>query len=182
MNEPENTEETTGQPVKDAPAPTPPPKPQKESLPMFRYVVLGVLSFVVMLGIFLLFSSDIPKRITGSFQQPSPTPVPKETPTPTPEEVAKEVLKVQILNGSGVSGQAGKLKKAMEELGYKDIETGNAKETETITKTTISFSSKVTKTMQNEMRNTLKETLGDVESETAENGDFDITIVTGKKE
>ena len=57
---------------------------------------------------------------------PSPTPTSQPTATPTPLAVNSEELKVQILNGSGVAGAAGKAAQILEELGYQDIDTGNA--------------------------------------------------------
>lgn len=48
-------------------------------------------------------------------------------PTATPQSTIKrEDLKIQILNGSGISGEAGKAKTLLEGLGYKNVDTGNA--------------------------------------------------------
>jgi hypothetical protein len=66
-------------------------------------------------------------------EMPTPTPMatitPQVEPTPTASSSAsfkREELKIQVLNGSGVSGAAGKAKTLLESLGYKDIDTGNA--------------------------------------------------------
>lgn len=49
------------------------------------------------------------------------------TPTPTPEEELNRAdLKIEVLNGSGVAGLAGKAAEYLEGLGYEDIKTGNA--------------------------------------------------------
>jgi len=68
---------------------------------------------------------------------PSPTPIATATPNTeaTPEPTAstslkREDVKVQVLNGSGVSGAAGKVKTLLEGLGYKDVDTGNASSTD----------------------------------------------------
>lgn len=48
-------------------------------------------------------------------------------PTPTPEVLLKRSdLKIQVLNGSGVTGAASKAKDYLEGLGYVDVATGNA--------------------------------------------------------
>jgi hypothetical protein len=47
--------------------------------------------------------------------RPSPTTVSEENNTP-----------IRVLNGSGIAGTAGKMKDALEALGYTDITTGNA--------------------------------------------------------
>lgn len=68
----------------------------------------------------------------------------KEEPTPSPvvtiepaeegdnkeseadSDLKREDLKIQVLNGSGVAGAAGKAKTFLENLGYKDVVAGNA--------------------------------------------------------
>ena len=59
----------------------------------------------------------------------SETAVVDQTPEPTTApvtEVKREDLKVQVLNGSGVSGAAAKAKTLLEGLGYVDVAAGNA--------------------------------------------------------
>ncbi len=64
----------------------------------------------------------------------TPTPNTVETPTPIQSgptaspssSLKREEIKLQVLNGSGISGFAGKAKTYLEELGYKDVMTGNA--------------------------------------------------------
>lgn len=59
-------------------------------------------------------------------------------PTATPvSSVKRDTIKLQILNGSGVSGLAGKAKTYLEGLGYKDVQTGNASKSN-LTETTVS--------------------------------------------
>jgi len=54
----------------------------------------------------------------------TPTPIPTFTPTPTPN---RSVVRIQILNGSGVKGKATVVKNFLKEKGYENILTGNAK-------------------------------------------------------
>ena len=58
------------------------------------------------------------------------TTVAQTTPAPSASPAAVEIkradLKVQVLNGSGVVGAAGKAKTFLEGLGYTDVKTGNA--------------------------------------------------------
>lgn len=57
----------------------------------------------------------------------SKQPVVEATPSASPSTTIKrEDIKLQVLNGSGVSGLAGKAKTYLEGLGYKDVQTGNA--------------------------------------------------------
>lgn len=59
-------------------------------------------------------------------QEVAPTEAPTEAPTPVPVELDRAQFSVQVLNGSGVSGAAGSMETILEELGYEDIEVGNA--------------------------------------------------------
>lgn len=69
-------------------------------------------------------------RLGEADRTPSPVPTVVETePTPTASSSStfkRDGLKLQVLNGSGVSGAAGKAKTLLEGLGYKDVDTGNA--------------------------------------------------------
>jgi len=61
----------------------------------------------------------------------SPTPVvsiePKASPSASPSaSIKRSEIKLQVLNGSGTSGFAGKAKTYLEGLGYKDVAVGNA--------------------------------------------------------
>lgn len=58
--------------------------------------------------------------------QPTPTPTPAPLPTPTPAELSRESLNVQVLNGGGVAGAGSKMKKFLEDKGYKVGDVGNA--------------------------------------------------------
>src|SRR3989344_3619400 len=57
-------------------------------------------------------------------QEIEPTQAP--TATPTPVEFDRASLSVQVLNGSGVSGEAGRMETYLSDLGYENTEIGNA--------------------------------------------------------
>lgn len=100
-----------------------------------RVVVLWsivMLVTAVTIGGGLLFfakGSSFP-AVGGLFVQPTPTPVPTSTPVPTPTlpPVIRADLKIQVLNGGGISGAATKMKKLLEAKGYKVTGTGNTPE------------------------------------------------------
>lgn len=61
--------------------------------------------------------------------QPVAGKVVTSTPSPSPAAVVqtdRADLKVQVLNGSGVKGEAARAKEFLEGLGYKDVKVGNA--------------------------------------------------------
>jgi len=73
--------------------------------------------------------------------QPENSPTPLSTPISEPEteqpeenadktEIKREELKIQVLNGSGIAGAAGKAADFLESLGYKDVKTGNAEKSD----------------------------------------------------
>lgn len=75
---------------------------------------------------------------------PTPTPIATEMPKVDEQEKEEEdrefdrsTVKLQVLNGSGVSGLAGKAKTMLEGLGYKSVAVGNAA-TSDFTETVIS--------------------------------------------
>ncbi len=67
---------------------------------------------------------------------PSPSPTPTPTPTPTPMPPNRGDMTIQILNGGGVSGAASKMKKLLEDKGYKVGDVSNA-DAYTYTKTEV---------------------------------------------
>ena len=117
---------------------------------------------------------------TGSTEE---TAAGKTEPTPTPgeNEPERENLTLQVLNGSGVKGAAGKAMEYLENLGYKDVETGNADKSDYV-ETEIRV-----KASKKEFKNLLKEDLkteyelADSEETLPETAEFDAVIVIGQQ-
>ena len=89
---------------------------------------LGVIGVVVAIGAIIIATSrgSIKMPTIGITPTPTPTEQPMPTATPTPA-VDKTTLKIQVLNGSGIAGEANKMKALLEEKGYTVEGTGNAK-------------------------------------------------------
>ena len=104
-------------------------------------------------------------------QSPEPTTAPVT-------EVKREDLKVQVLNGSGVSGAAAKAKTFLEGLGYVDVVAGNADgdfaQTEIEIKEAKSSASEMIK-KDLETNYTLADTIGTLDS----SSDYDVVITVG---
>ena len=111
---------------------------------------------------------------------PTPTPAPTSTPTPTPLPFDKSEISVSVLNGTGTPGQAGSIKQIMTDLGYNNVETGNAENTDNTT-TTVTFSNKVPKNIQTEMVTELQKIFTKVTSSTDSNASSDIVVTTGEE-
>ncbi len=61
-----------------------------------------------------------------SIVAPTPTPTPTPSPTPTPKTLNRADLSIQVQNGGGVPGAASKMKKLLEDKGYKVADVSNA--------------------------------------------------------
>ncbi len=89
---------------------------------------LGVILLVVGIGAVIIFTSRGSMKMPSFAIKPSPTPTIAPAPTAVPTPVIdKTILKIQVLNGSGTAGEAGKMKTLLEEKGYTVVGTGNAK-------------------------------------------------------
>lgn len=89
-------------------------------------LVIGLAIGLVAGGSFWLVSGGV------SIGRPKSTPTPTERPTtPTPEatptpELDRKDLSLEVLNGSGAPGAAGSARDFLENLGYENIDVGNA--------------------------------------------------------
>lgn len=95
--------------------------------PIIIWAIIVVVAALVVGGIIMVASGK-----AGSFPSlmatPTPAPTSSPSPTPTPDlsSLDRSTLAVQVLNGSGVAGSAGKMKDLLEEKGYTVENTGNA--------------------------------------------------------
>lgn len=87
-------------------------------------IILVVVGGLLIIGGGVFFFT----RGQGEVNMVSPSPTPsEELPSPSPEpELKREDLKLQVLNGTGKAGEAGKAKAFLEGLGYANVEVGNA--------------------------------------------------------
>lgn len=110
----------------------------------------------------------------------SVTHTPSSTPTPTPITLAKEELTIRIFNGTGIPKQASKVKKALEDKGYKKIETDNAEDTNQ-EETQVTFSSRISEKLKREIMDVLESMFTTVVKEQDNNIDVDALIITGSE-
>lgn len=112
-----------------------PPKPmennKKNLLPIIAVFIItaALASFIVW---FILNrnnkTTDISTPGTENTQViPTSAPVVTEAPTPTLAAVSKDI-KIQVLNGTDINGQAATIKAELTKLGFKNVATGNSKE------------------------------------------------------
>lgn len=90
-------------------------------------IITALVVGFILGGVYVYMSGvkDVP-QVTGT---PTPSAQPQNAtpaPTPTPQPVKLNTLKVNVLNGSGIIGAAGKVKTALETAGFVVPGTGNA--------------------------------------------------------
>jgi len=86
-------------------------------------LILFILAVVVIGGgIYFLTGVGSPKKE----QQPSTVPTSTPQASPTPEVLNRSEWSFEVLNGSGVTGEAKRIADALRQLGYQVIKVGNA--------------------------------------------------------
>jgi hypothetical protein len=176
------TEQTVA-PLK--PPSTPVTKATKET--MILGGVFGVLVIVLIIVVFVFanpFTSNKPEQpattpapvANAPAVPPTATPLPP-TSTPAPLDVSK--YKIQVLNGSGVSGRAETVRKQLSDAGFTNIKTGNS--TSTNSKTLILFSSKLDTSVREMILSTVDKVASDSAVQEASNIAFDSIITVGGK-
>lgn len=128
----ESTQETlTEMPVEEPKlaVPTPPPAPiTQPKFPIFWIIVPGLMLLVALVGGFFVYQKGVSQEKTTSAEPTSsPFVEPETTPTPEPKEINKAEFKIDIQNGSGIKGEAGKVKDLLEKAGLTVGSAGNAK-------------------------------------------------------
>lgn len=141
-------------------------------------LVIGLITFLVFKGSGASEEIEVTPAPEEQLEDVA-TPQPEETATPAPE-VDKEDVEIKILNGTGVSGEAGYLSGQLKALGYKTIDTGNASSSDA-TVTEVVFSSSMSSTIVDEITTKLKELYKSVESSTSNSLSVDVEITTGPR-
>ncbi|MBI2017804.1 LytR C-terminal domain-containing protein [Candidatus Daviesbacteria bacterium] len=99
-------------------------EPPKKSGSMKKFIIwLIVLSILATVVGFLATTTF--KSNEQETTEASPAPIFSPTPTPVPQLIRSD-WSFEVLNGSGISGQAKKIADQIKELGYQVIKTGNA--------------------------------------------------------
>lgn len=118
-------------------------KKEESEKPNYLWIIIPTALLVgALVGGLITYFSGVSKL---DKDEVIPTPISSEAPEAesSPEATSaatlkRDILKIQVLNGSGVSGAAGKAKTYLEDLGYQDVDTGNASVSD-LTETEISI-------------------------------------------
>ncbi len=151
--------------------------PQTSQPKKFPTKILVILIILLGLGFgaWYIFKG---RAKTEESKELSPTPTVRLTPTPTKAPIERDNVKIQVLNGTGLSGAAGSLKSELEELGYTKIDVGNAKNSNS-TATKVIFNTTVQDAVKEEITGKLEDLYQEVEVETGSLSKYDVQITTG---
>lgn len=141
-------------------------------------VFLSIIFFIF----FIMFSLKNQSKVTQSkIEVPQVGLKSNQESTPTTTIISyapKEKLQIQILNGSGITGQANKIKNIFLKLGFNSIKTGNI----SISKSTeVSFKNLVDPNTRNEITLELQNMFKNLAlKESTDSAIFDVVIKTGR--
>ena len=150
-------------------------------------LIVGILVLVAILG-FVIYkgatkkSGDVSSEATPveDLTTPSDTTVQTFTPAPSATPSAKidrSKVKIQIQNGTGITGEAAYLQTQLSSLGYTNIKVGNSDAT--VTTTTATFASTLDSGVVTELTQKLNTIYQSVNTDTSASSTFDVVIVTG---
>lgn len=147
-----------------------------------KWIVLILIVLAVVGGLVWFFvirgSGEIEKGIP--IVTPSPS-IQFSEPTPTPEvqAVDKSEVSVEVLNGTGIAGEASYLQGKLKGAGWEKIAVGNADKQDS-TQTEVEFGSGIDPTTQSELLTLLRDIYTTVTSSTSTSLDkLEIIITTG---
>lgn len=143
---------------------------------IFLFVFLAGCIGIFLIGLLMFLSKNF------DFSKKSDTSktieLPKESPTPTVEEVALDAYEIEVLNGSGISGEAANVEGILEDAGFTVSGIGNA-DNQNYTETVIAAKDDVKQGFIDELQKTLEER-GPVEviklSDTGSDSDVVVTV------
>ena len=152
-------------------------------------LIIGILALIGILG-YVIYKSATSDGATPSLTEPTPyqntaapiqepTPVPSVSPSASPSaNVDKTKVKIQVQNGTGITGEAAYLQTLLKGLGYTNVTVGNST-TQDNTDTEVSFSSSVSSDVVNEITTKLNATYQTVKKTNSTSTSYDVIIVTG---
>lgn len=192
MEEAQNQEVNTNEtPQETAPPPSggvsfPTVGENKKSGGQKTLLIVGVLILVGILG-FVIYKSASNKSVE-TLGEPTPfenlnTPTESETvvtpiATATPAAIDKAKIKIQVQNGTGITGEAAYLQTQFKNLGYTNVLVGNSTQQD-LTATKVSFASTLSSALVAEITAKLNTIYQSVTTTTSASTAFDVVVTTG---
>jgi predicted negative regulator of RcsB-dependent stress response len=146
-------------------------------------LIIGILVLVGILG-FVIYKSASQRSETVS-EEPTPfenltSPSGEENPvaTPTPKPVDRSKVKIQIQNGTGITGEAAYLQTQLKGLGYTDVTVSNAAQ-QNATTTYVTFSNALSSDVVSEITKKLESLYQNVSTTNSATSSVSVLVVTG---
>lgn len=164
--------------------PSQPKSSQKKGSPILVIIIIIIILAAIGGGAFYLLKDpsidEEPVTTVGNntLTVPSVAPTSVPTTTPTPEPIDRSEITINVLNGTGIPQEASYLQEIFEDLGYEEIDVGNADEQDQ-EQTTVTFSEGLSKTAVDEITDTLEGEYKDVRVKTSDLDEYDIEVITG---
>jgi len=162
---------------------------QKKSGGAKTLLIIGILVLVGVLG-YVIYRSAVNGDKEENVSNPSSyenmvtpaeeaTPGSSASPTSSPSaSVDKSKIKIQVQNGTGITGEAAYLQTLLKGLDYTNVTVGNSA-TQDETETQVSFSSSVPASVVTEITTKLNSTYQTVTKTSLVSTAYDIVIITG---
>jgi len=145
-------------------------------------VLIGVLGYVIYKSASGGDNEEVlsePTPYENMAAEEEPTVSPSTTPVASPSaKIDKEKIKIQIQNGTGITGEAAYLQNLLKDLGYTNITVGNSS-TQNATDTEVSFSSSLSSEVSTEINTKLTSVYQSVEKTSSTSTSYDVIIITG---
>ena len=158
----------------------PVPTPQtKSGINKWIFVLIGLL--ILGVGGVILFTRGSQEKVT-----PTPEPTVEATatavpnPTATPKAADKAKVKIEVQNGTGITGEAAYLATQLKNLGYTNVKAGNADREDYVT-TEVTFNKSLALAIQDEITQKLESLYQKVEVKSSSTQTSDVVIITGLK-
>lgn len=116
---------------------------------------------------------------TAATSSPSATILPSPSSSPS-TKIDRSKVKIQVQNGTGITGEAAYLQNILKGLGYTNVTTGNSA-TQDETDTQVSFASSVSSDIVDEITLKLNTTYETVKKTNSTSTTYDVVIITGLK-
>jgi hypothetical protein len=192
MEEGQNTETET----QEIPQETIPAAPSNVSFPTVgqpqksggakTLLIVGVLILVGILGFVIYKSASSKSGETLTEPTPfenlaAPTPgaiTPAPVATTTPLTTDKTKVKIQVQNGTGITGEAAYLQTQLKNLGYTSVSVGNSTQ-QNLTATQVSFAGTVPASVVTEITAKLNLIYQSVTTTTSASTAYDVVVTTG---
>lgn len=175
-------EEQNPQPLQPQTNPT---RGRKSKKVVFIPIIIVIILIAVALAFFFLRSpsdKDLESSDTDTFEisldSEDEDEISTPTQAPTPEPLDREEITIEVLNATGIAKQASFLQEKLEDLGYSQIETGNAGDQEQ-EETTVSFSDSVPDQVREEILSELENLYTEVTVSSSAPDNTDVLILAG---